>query len=487
MSSYLRPSTALAAILLALGGCNSSGGGGGGDAATTQAEGVTPEALQNAVQDEQLRRFYEARQWQAAWSDQSAEQLKGTLRNAAAHGLDPQTMMEGVEQAGSPVEREVALSRAALRYADTLAHGRADPTKLFEVYTLPRNQVDVPAGLAQAASQGNAPQWIEGLAPQDEEYRALSQAYVQHLQAAQQPQGQQQGQQQAQAQQSAGKEKSKDKEKAKQESSTDAPEGTRDRAVVLAVNLERRRWLPRQPDARRIDVNTAATFLKSIRDNQVVDQRKVVVGEPGWETPQLQSPLFRLVANPDWTVPDSIEKEELADLSPAQLQRKNMERENGRIVQQPGPENALGRVKFDMRNDHAIYLHDTPAKSFFQRDERHLSHGCVRVEDALGFARKIADQHGKLDEFNKALSELDKGGSNADVDPSFIDLGTQIPVRLLYHTAFLDGGQVRIAADPYGWDAKVAEALGLPVPPESARNEQITEQKRKDRNADFGP
>jgi murein L,D-transpeptidase YcbB/YkuD len=165
------------------------------------------------------------------------------------------------------------------------------------------------------------------------------------------------------------------------------PAAPRERAVVLAVNMERRRWLPRQPEATRIDVNTAGTFLKYIRENQVVDQRVVVVGEPGWETPQLGSPMFRLVANPNWTVPESIEKDELAKLSPAQLQRKNMARENGRIVQQPGPDNALGQVKFDLKNDEAIYLHDTPAKAFFGRPQRHLSHGCIRVQDAIGFAR----------------------------------------------------------------------------------------------------
>jgi murein L,D-transpeptidase YcbB/YkuD len=143
-----RSSTALAAILLALAGCNFvSGESGSGDtAATAQAEGVTPEALRAAVQDEPLRRFYEARQWQSAWSGDAAEQLKGALNGAVNHGLDPKGFLQDLDRAGSPVEKEVAMSRAALAYADALAHGKTDPTKLFEVYTLPRNQVDVPAG-----------------------------------------------------------------------------------------------------------------------------------------------------------------------------------------------------------------------------------------------------------------------------------------------------------------------------------------------------
>jgi len=486
-----RPSTALAAILLALAGCNNLPGGGGGDqAATAQAAGVTPEALQAAVTDEPLRRFYEARQWQSAWSDQSAEQLKTTLRGAVNHGLDPNSFLQEVERAGSPVEKEVAMSRAALSYAQALAHGKTDPAQLFEVYTLPRNQVDVPAGLAQAASQGQATQWIESQAPQDEEYRALSQAYVQQLQATRQPQPPQQPQHQGQQQddQATGKGKAKDKarpkEKAREQRTQEmAPEAPSERAVVLAVNLERRRWLPRQAEATRIDVNTAATFLRYIRDNQIVDQRVVVNGEPGWETPQLGSPIYRLVANPDWTVPESIEKDELANLSAAQLARKNMKRENGRLVQQPGPDNALGVVKLDMQNEHAIYLHDTPSKSAFGQERRHLSHGCVRVKDALGFARMLAEHSGKLAEFDKALAQKSEGNPKT----AFVDLGQQIPVRLLYHTAYVDNGQLAVVADPYGWDAKVAQALGLPVPPASQANQQSAEQKRQRRLGDFGP
>jgi len=475
-----------AAILLAMSGCSMMGEGGGGATPTAQAQGVTPEALQAAVTDEPVRRFYEARGWQSAWNEQAGGQLKEALSASFRHGLDPKLFTEGLD-AGDPVQREVAMSKAALLYADALAHGRTDPTKLFEIYTLPRNQVDVPAGLAKAVRDGNAPQWIESLAPQDEEYRALSEAYVQQVQAAkQQPQGQQQpgG---APAAQDAKQAETKSKAKEKESTQKALPEVPQDRAVVLAVNLERRRWLARQPEPTRIDVNTAGTFLKYFRDNQLADQRVVVVGEQGWETPQLGSPMFRLVANPDWTVPESIEKDELAKLSPAQLQRKNMARENGRIVQQPGPDNALGQVKFDMKNDHAIYLHDTPAKPFFERPFRHLSHGCVRVSDAIGFARLIAEHHGVRDQFEQAHAKAPAKGQGADVEPTFINLPRELPVRLLYHTAFLDGGQLKLAPDPYGWDAKVAQALGLPAPPASQKNQESAEQKRQRRQSDFGP
>ena len=80
--------------------------------------------------------------------------------------------------------------------------------------------------------------------------------------------------------------------------------GPNDRARQLAIGLERLRWTERQPPARRIDVNTAASFLDYYRDGQHAGRRKVINGEPGWETPQLQSPIFQLVAHPIWRVPE---------------------------------------------------------------------------------------------------------------------------------------------------------------------------------------
>lgn len=482
-----------AAILVALGGCNFVQGDAGG-AATAQSGAVTPEQLRAAVRDDPVRRFYEARQWQPAWDEEAGQQLVQALQNAVRHGLNPNDYVNPVNGAQGAVEREVALTRAALGYADALARGRTDPARLFEVYTLPRNEADVPAGLAQAVQRGDPGEWIESLAPQDEEYRALSQAYVQIMEEARrqqggQAQGQQAGQgaaagttQQAPASgnaQAARGERPKAKSR-EQAAETAAPAAPRDRAVVLAVNMERRRWLPRQPEATRIDVNTAGSFLRYIRDSQVVDQRVVVNGGPGWETPQLGSPIYRLVANPDWTVPESIERDELAQLSPAALARRNFVRENGRLVQQPGPQNALGEVKFDMLNDHAIYLHDTPTKAVFRQPQRHLSHGCVRVHDALGFARMLAEHSGKLEEFNRAMS-------NTEGETTFIDLDQRIPVRLLYHSVYLDQGALQFAPDPYGWDATVAQALGLPAPPASRINQETAEQKRQRRQADIGP
>ena len=226
-----------------------------------------------------------------------------------------------------------------------------------------------------------------------------------------------------------------------------------DRARSLAVALERLRWLPREAPATRIDVNTATARLEYFRDGALADDRKVIVGQPGKETPPLLAPIYRLVANPTWTIPKSIENSELSNVSARYLRDHNMERRNGYIVQQPGPNNALGLVKFDMQDDQAIYLHDTSSPSLFDRSQRHLSHGCVRVSDALGFAQMLAKDEGVTDAWNKA---------HVSSDQTFVALPKPIPVRLLYHNVFVDqNGEVAFRTDPYGWNPPVAKALGF--------------------------
>ena len=436
----------------------------------------------------------------------AAKQLREALKQAPKHGLTIDLFHEGDLEAAT----EGQLREATLVFASALANGKVDPAKVRDIYTLPRPKVDVRAGFEQALSEGKVGEWLGSLAPQTDEYRALSNAFVQLVESspdlegasiptgkvikpgnsdprvpaiarnlraqgylAAQSESQTQGAEQQQQEQGASEAQvptvfTPAMSQALAQWQADAglkPDGIvgpntveqlnagpRDRARQLAVAMERLRWLERDPPPTRVDVNVAATLLDYYRDGQHRDHRRVVAGEPGWETPQLGSPMFRLVANPTWTVPDSIVEDEISKKSGAWLARNNFVRKDGRWVQQPGPENALGEVKLDMKNEHAIYLHDTPAKSLFAQEERHRSHGCVRVEDALGFARLVAQHDGILDEFNEAM---------ATGDQTFVDLNTDIPVRLMYQTAYLGrDGRVKYAQDVYGWDNDVATALG---------------------------
>lgn len=501
--------TVAAAALLALAACDDLPIANGG-----APPAVSAENLRASVSDERVQRFYEARGWQAAWSGEQERALTVALGEANRHGLDPRRWLREVQGASGPAAREAALTKAALDYGEALARGLADPRRIHEIYEIPRPEADVVRGLAGAIEAGNVREWLSGLAPGDPEYRALSEAYLRYSEAAAREQApavaagdaihvgdtdqrvpaiaqalrghgylqaepspqQQQGQPKQQRQTAADATRYTEAMAAAvrrvQQDYGIEPDGVigsgtldilnataRDRARQLAVNLERRRWLARTPPATRIDVNTAAAMLDYWRDGSLADSRKVMVGQPGWETPPLQSPIVRLVANPPWTVPESIEQEELLPKGEAYLARNNFTRRNGRLVQAPGPESALGLVKLDMQNRHAIYLHDTPAKAGFAEAERHMSHGCVRVEDAVGFATMLAEHQGKSGRFERALARRDDEGMPQE---TAVQLDDEIPVRLLYHSIYLDrSGRLLFRPDAYGWDETVAQALGL--------------------------
>ena len=422
------------------------------------------------------------------WTTTTAGQLRKAIAARGAHGLDRMSF----DASAQPGAGDDALTKAALAYGKALSQGATDPTKLFDVYTVPRPQVDLGRGLAAALQAGDVGKWLAGLAPQDENYARLSKAYLATPKWEQTPAsaipdtgkpikpGEADPRVPAIAHQLAAFDYL-DKAAAQGDRLTPAmilaikkmqadygikPDGMigsaalgilnlsdADRARAIAVNMERLRWLDRNAPTTRIDVNLAAARLSYWRDGKLVDSRKVVVGEPDKETPQLGSPIFRLVANPTWTVPRSVEKKEMAGKGAGYLRANNLAWKNGWLVQQSGPKNSLGLVKFDMSNDHAIYLHDTPAKQLFAEIQRQRSHGCVRVEDALGFAELLAKDEGVTDQWHAA---------RATGKETFVKLPKEIPVRLLYQTVlFDDAGEPVIRADPYGWNDRVAVALGL--------------------------
>lgn len=420
-----------------------------------------------------------------SWSEANIQDLKKAIDQRTAHGLDHQRYDFDAKDPAS-------VTKAALRYAAALAQGAADPSKLYKVYTLPRPNAELRGGLTKSMAEGKIAEWLDGLAPQTDNYRSLSKAYVALVKqpgdgqaaipAVSKPikPGEVDERITAIARalvssdyldkaQVGGNRYNDVMVKAVKRMQADFgidPDGEigaqaleilnltdADKAKALAVAMERERWLDRRPPATRIDVNLATARLTYWRDGKVADVRKVVVGEPDTETPQLGSPIYRLVANPTWTVPRSIEKKELAAKGAAYLRQNNMTRKDGWIVQQPGPKNSLGLVKFDMKNEHQIYLHDTPAKQLFAEVQRQRSHGCVRVEDALGFADMLARDAGISDQWTKA---------RASRKESFVPLPQEIPVRLFYQTIlFDDEGQPVYRADPYGWNDAVSIALGF--------------------------
>ncbi|HKU92709.1 MAG TPA: L,D-transpeptidase family protein [Sphingomicrobium sp.] len=466
-SKWIGRALSLALCTVAMSACSQGGTSGNQSDANASASGIT-------------------------LNQKDEKQIREAIAGAPAHGLKPELFLKGDESGP-------ALVSAALKYASALANGYSDPTKLYEVYTIPRAKTDVRAGLQQALQNGNVAEWLNSLAPQTDEYKALSNAFLRYIKLADQPDqkpipadkpikpgardpripaivavlrsgGYIPEQAQGTADPGAYTPSLVAAVKQFQADSGTKPDGVLGKETIgalsagpgyrarqLAVAMERLRWLQREPPKTRIDVNTAASFLDYWRDGQHVDHRKVINGEADKPTPQLQAPIVQLVANPAWRVPDGIAAKELANKSASWLASNDYVQKDGKWIQESGPKSSLGRVKFDMQDDEAIYLHDTPAKAAFALPDRHRSHGCVRVENAVQFATALAQQEGILDKFQQAMAKDDE---------AFIKLPNEIPVRLLYMTAFWDGSRVQFRPDVYGWDENVAKALELaPGPP----------------------
>ncbi len=133
------------------------------------------------------------------------------------------------------------------------------------------------------------------------------------------------------------------------------------------------------------------------------------------------------------------------------------------IRQQPGPENALGRVKVMFPNEHMVYLHDTPSRDLFNRSERTFSSGCIRVE--------------KIEQLVELLLDDPQQWSRAAIDDTIaarqtrrISLANPVPIYLVYWTVQVeDDGEVHFKRDPYDQDGALLKALERPLVPDAAR------------------
>jgi len=254
------------------------------------------------------------------------------------------------------------------------------------------------------------------------------------------------------------------------------PVGWRIRQVEL--NLERYRWIPRQLGDPHVLVNIPGFHLELARGGASVWSTRIVVGKALKPTPVFSDNIVAIVANPPWNVPESIALGEY--LPELRDDPKAFERHGLRILegtgedaqevkpskvdwdeigdgkfpyhlrQDPGPENALGRVKFHLTNEYNIYLHDTPARSLFGQADRDLSHGCIRVEKPLELAGLLLGDSAR-DELREALETTEE---------RHIPVKPQVPIHILYLTAWADqSGQLRFGQDVYELDGPQRTAL----------------------------
>ena len=256
------------------------------------------------------------------------------------------------------------------------------------------------------------------------------------------------------------------------------------RLAQIAANLERYRWLPPELGARHIRVNIPAFRLDAFDGGRRVLSMRVVVGDEVGErqTPILADTMTYVQFGPYWNVPVGIARREILPnarrdrgwlarhgyevvrgwgddapvVDPRRLSTAALFSDRYRVRQRPGPDNALGRVKFMFPNAHAIYLHDTPARALFDARVRAASHGCVRVGDPAALAAFVlAAQDGWTPARIRAA--LAAGRRER------VDLARPVPVYLLYLTAAARGDTVVFRPDRYERDQALVDALG-PVP-----------------------
>jgi murein L,D-transpeptidase YcbB/YkuD len=255
-----------------------------------------------------------------------------------------------------------------------------------------------------------------------------------------------------------------------------------DRIDQMRVNLERARWVMHEVKGDLVLVNVAGFEVSYFRDDEPVWTSKVIVGRPYRETPIFKSLITYVVFNPTWTIPPTIlvkDKLPVIKRDPGYLKRNNIRviDSRGREVdpysvnwsqygagrmppyqlrQDPGEDNALGLVKIMFPNPHMVYLHDTPTKSLFDKDERTFSSGCIRVEKAFELAELVLNDPALWNQ--QTMAEV-----VATKKMQTVNLGRPVPVLILYWTAQpRPDGQVIFRNDVYGRDKPTLAALNAP-------------------------
>jgi L,D-transpeptidase YcbB len=381
-----------------------------------------------------------------AWQLADARALLATIEGIASEGLIPADYNpEGLRAAiagGAGDALDQAASKSFAWLIEDLRDGRTPMTARVQWFAVDPDQDDMPTEtiMAESLAMHDVPGVVAKLAPTVPDYAAL-------------------------------------KEKLALTPASDSK--TRN---LVRANMDRWRWLRQDLGKVYLLTNVPEFQLRLTVNNKIIRTYKTVVGKPGrTATPQLAETVSAVVFNPTWTVPQSIVKGE--GLGAKVLNNPNWARNNGyratraengfvTVVQQPGENNSLGLVKIDMPNPHAIYLHDTPSKQYFNHEVRAYSHGCIRTERAveLGMTMAILGAQKSADEVRQ-ISDSRKYTK--------VEMTRTFPVYLTYFTiARSIDGELQTFGDIYGRDKPVLASFQAPREAKTtqrASNEEIIE------------
>lgn len=368
----------------------------------------------------------------AGWTRENAAALLAYIDQIGGEGLDP------ADYAPAPLLTAIALGDVAVldaaatqsftMLAHDLAYGHVPGENriAWHIRSEPPSQHDIAEIMRHALATRDVPGVLALLTPDHPEYRALRAALAR----------------------------------------------TADKAAraKLRINMERWRWMPRELGFRHLLVNVPAFQVDLIADRRLVSRHRIITGAVKTPTPQFDAVVTGVILNPSWYVPQSIIAESVGRLvrtRPAEAARRGYVPtydDAGRLQvrQVPGRNNALGVLKLDMPNRFSIYLHDTPAKSLFDKPARAFSHGCIRTDRAPDLAAALLDGHGGWGAARIAQVLATR-------ETTRVALPALVPVYVAYFTAVDDGKDgVTFYDDVYGRDDAVAMAL------DDRRGDEIT-------------
>ncbi|MBI2713538.1 MAG: L,D-transpeptidase family protein [Rhizobiales bacterium] len=390
--------------------------------------------------------FYRERGFQPLWTSNGAPTKRAAevgafLKNIASEGLDPRDYpvpnLAARSTDDEAAANELKLTRSLLTYARHASSGRVSYTRVSASILYPANALKPETVLSQVASSQNARDTLLSFEPQHAGFKALKAALAAERNAPQ-----------------------RDSAPARR---GEAKQARVDTVGLIVANMERWRWLPRDLGAVHVVVDVPAYALGVFNDGRELWRTKIVVGKPNLATPLLSETIKYLTINPTWNVPPSIIRNEYLpalERDPDALERiglKVARNHDGslRVYQPPGERNALGRIRFNFPNVFLVYQHDTPQKSFFARDTRALSHGCMRVQNPEKYAELLLSLSQPEDGFSiRRISAM--YGDNERT----INLKRPIPVHVTYQTAVVDeAGHLKTRDDIYGLDAAILKLM----------------------------
>ena len=330
---------------------------------------------------------------------------------------------------------DVLFTQTYFKLAKQLATGKINPKKLYGDWEPYLQQIAYDSILSQSIDKQKIYQNLEEIKPKSTLYKVYKKAFAKYVPVT--------------------------------TTDTVSAEGLMRKKIW--VNFERTKWLPSDLGTHYVWVNLPEFQLKVISNDELVATHKVIVGTKERRTPILSSAFSGIIVNPKWTVPPTILKKDVVPKATANREyfssnrltifdKKtgkvidpydwNPENYNAyRYVQQTGPLNSLGQLKFDFPNNHMVYLHDTNNKRRFAERNRALSSGCVRVEDPFRMAEIIFDMEQK-DILRSQLDTLVVHEKTKN-----FKLNKKVNVHQVYFTAVIDDTeQIKILNDVYSLD-----------------------------------